>query len=336
MLDNKLRLPDFFIIGAAKCGTTELASLLRTHESIFVPEDKEPCYFARDEMHLHAEHFLTPFDFWGAFDWDTYLDSHLRDYSRHFAGAPPHALCLDATTEYLPSRKAAGRIRKLIPDAKLIVMLREPTKRMISDYWFHVQYDARVVLKPEAYFLTEQAVWRLRWGLYQDHLTHWLSVFPREQFHFILFEEYVARESRQRVLDEVCRFLGIEPSLDANREVFSNKTGYPRSLTLELALNLIRIRYGLPGSAGSWEYRHPYGRRRRLINWMVQILSSLNIDYHRAPEPWPGHLVERLHVYYRNENARLSELIGRDVEAVWYGGNAKKTSAKRSSPVAVR
>jgi hypothetical protein len=327
-MDNRLRLPNFFIIGAAKCGTTELASLLQTHDSIFVPDHKEPCYFARDEMHLHAELFLSDMPYWnGPFDWDAGFDSHLREYSRYFANAPAHALCCDATTEYLPSRRAAGRIRKLIPDAKLIVMLREPTKRMISDYWFHIQYDSRVISTPETYFTLNHSVWRLRWGLYQEHLTHWLSVFPREQFHFIIFEEYIAPETRQGVLDEVCQFLEIEPTLDATRKVFSNKTAYPRSLKLELFLNMIRQRFGLPGTSKPWEYKRPYGRRRILLNKIVQAISSFNMDENRRPQPWPAQLVERIQIYYRHENARLSELIGRDVEAIWYGRKENKAAA---------
>jgi Sulfotransferase family len=332
-MDSQLRLPKFFIIGVAKSGTTDLASLLQCHPAVFVPKIKEPIFFSRDELHLHTEAFLDDRTPWKAHDWDTHFDALIREYCQYFEEAPAGALLGEATTEYFPSRRAAGRIRGLIPDAKLIVMFREPVKRMISDYWFHVQYDRRVLLKPEPYFGSNSVGARLRWGLYQEHLTHWLSVFPRDQFHFILFEEYISPKTRQDVLDGVCEFLEIEPTLDADQEVFSNKTGYPRSLTLELALNLIRIRYGLPGSATQWEFRRPCGRRRTLINHIVQKISSYNIRYDRRAPAWPAHLVERLHAYYRHENAQLSELIGRDVDAIWYGRKEEEKVAVLDRPL---
>ena len=130
-MDKQFGLPDFFIIGAAKCGTTDLASLLQHHPSVFVPDEKEPCYFSRDEMHLHTEFFLNYVNPWATIDWDTHLDAHLRQYGRLFENVPDGALRGEATTEYfLP--QGALRIREMIPNAKLILMLREPMKRVMA------------------------------------------------------------------------------------------------------------------------------------------------------------------------------------------------------------
>jgi hypothetical protein len=326
-----IRLPGFFIIGAAKCGTTELASVLDKHPKIRVSEVKEPTFFSRDDLFYHNDWFLDE-HIWKTLDWQSNLERILREYGRHFEGFPPDVLCGEASPTYILSRRAAGRIRELIPDARLIVMLREPTSRMVSHYWYHVQ-NSRMCMAPDSLFYSKLATPLLQWGMYAEHLRHWLSVFPREQFHVVLFEEYIAPATRQGVMDGICHFLGVEPALDAVRtKSFSNKTGIPRWVSLELALNMIRLRYHLPGST-AFEDRSPRGPKRRLINAFVQAISRMNISYDRRPPAWSQEIMERLRAYFRYENAELSGLIGRDVDAIWYG---RDKSAPAAAPFTER
>ncbi len=204
-------------------------------------------------------------------------------------------------------------------------MLREPAKRLVSNYWFMVQLS-RTCVKPDAYFYTRHAIFALRWGLYAESLKHWLSFFPRDQFHVVLFDEYTSPHTRQEVVDGICRFLGTETTIDAaSLQMFTNKTGIPRSLSLELFLNAVRLRYQLP-ALHPFDTRHPYGRKRRMINAIVQGITRWNISYQRRPPAWPPEMMERLQAYYRHENAELSELIGRDVDAIWYGRKAGEAS----------
>ena len=208
----------------------------------------------------------------------------------------------------------------MLPHAKLIAILREPVSRLVSDYWFDVQ-GGRTCGEPDDYFHTKQAANAVRWGLYAEHLNRWLSVFPRDQLHVVLFEEYVSPRTRQAMVDGVCRFLGVEPLADVARiETRSNKTGVPRWVSLELTLNLVRLQCKFPGSLSqAHEFRSPFGRKRRLINTIVQGISRLNISYKRRPPAWPPDLLERLRTYYRFQNAGLSDLVGRDVDTIWYG-----------------
>jgi hypothetical protein len=290
---------------------------------------KEPSFFSRNDLLLHTNAFLDGQYIWETLNWETHRDTLLRRYSKLFEHAPAGALCGEATSEYLLSRRAASRIRELIPNAKLIVMLREPVRRAISNYWYDVQLG-QVCLKPGAYFYTNHAAHRLRWGLYREHLEHWLSYFPQDQFHFVLFEEYISPRTRQGVVDGVCRFLGVEPALDVARlKAFSNKTGVPRSVTLELALNLVRLRFELPGTT-AYADRWPKNRFRRIIHRIVRKISAFNLSYNKPHPAWPPLLCERLRAFYRDENAGLSELIGRDLDAVWYGGEPKAAVPDRA------
>ena len=315
-MNRPFRLPDFFIIGAAKCGTTDLASLLDKHPSIRLSRPKEPSFFCRDEMADDVEMLLWHDDeFWRSVDWNRHLDAILPAYSRLFEDIPADMLAAEASAWYFLSRRTPRRIRRLLPNAKLIAILREPAGRLISDYWFKVQ-GGRTCGDPEDYFYTKQATDGVRWGLYARHLRRWLSVFPRDQLHVVLFEQYIAPGTRQQVVNGICRFLGVEPSLDVARTATTrNQTAAPRSIRLELMLNLIRLRYKLPGSLPpAHEVRRPYGLKRRLIHTVVQAVSRLNLTYDRRPPAWPPQLIKGLQSYYRYENAGLSDLIGRDVQ----------------------
>src|SRR5579862_713211 len=114
---DKLKRPNFFIIGAPKCGTTSLARYLGEYPNIFVTSPKEPCYFSRSltvdrvqerskECHRSLEGYL-----------------HLYD-----GATEQQRLRGDATTRNLRCEAALLEMKELFPDARLIVMLRDPTE----------------------------------------------------------------------------------------------------------------------------------------------------------------------------------------------------------------
>ena len=106
------RFPDFYIIGAPKAGTSSLAQYLDEHAGVFVSKPKEPRYFAEDfgDRPIRDEH--------------TYLDL--------FADAAPDAVLGEATTDYLVSEVAVERILQVRPDARFVVMLRNPIEMVFA------------------------------------------------------------------------------------------------------------------------------------------------------------------------------------------------------------
>ncbi|NLF38083.1 sulfotransferase, partial [bacterium] len=102
-----MRLPDFFIVGAPKSGTTALHAYLGRHPSIFVPARKEPHFFGSD---IVSPAFVR--------DRDAYLSL--------FAGATTEARVGEASIWYLYSKRAAREIKEFNPDARIIIMLRNP------------------------------------------------------------------------------------------------------------------------------------------------------------------------------------------------------------------
>ena len=206
-------LPDFFVAGVPKAGTTALHSALARHPSLFLSPVKEPKFFLTDGP--------PPAD-GGPGDVKTYREHVWRrtDYEALFDGARAGQIKGESTPFYLFSHDAQVRIRALIPDAKLIVVLRDPVERAHSN-WAHMWSAG---LDPSGDFLDacarEQqriaAGWADFWrytglGMYGEQLRHLYTVFPRER---VLVLRYCALLADPvPVLDRVCSFLGVRTGL---------------------------------------------------------------------------------------------------------------------------
>jgi len=118
------RLPDFFIVGQPKSGTTALYETLRRHPQIFMPAGKEPWFFAPE---LHERTPPRPEG----------TPRTLDEYRSLFAAAEPEQLIGEATALYLWSRTAASRIAEVQPGARIVVILREPASLLRS---LHLQF----------------------------------------------------------------------------------------------------------------------------------------------------------------------------------------------------
>src|ERR1700736_1982925 len=117
---SQRRIPDFFLVGHAKSGTTALYEMLRRHPQIYMPDGKEPWYFARDMR----RRFQPP--------GSAGAPETLEEYLTSFAAARPGQRVGEASSSYLWSRTAAGAIAKARPDARIIAILREPASFLRS------------------------------------------------------------------------------------------------------------------------------------------------------------------------------------------------------------
>ena len=115
---RQTHVPDFFIVGHPKSGTTALYEMLRRHPQIYMPDLKETRFFA------HELHPRLP-------DSDTHPDT-LEEYLLLFEGAGQEQRTGEASPSYLRSRSAATRIAKQRHDARIIAILREPTSFLRS------------------------------------------------------------------------------------------------------------------------------------------------------------------------------------------------------------
>ena len=222
-----MALPDFFIAGAPKAGTTAVHAALARHPALYMSAVKEPKFFLTDGP---------PPARGGPGDVQTYREHVWQrdDYEALFAAAPAGILRGESTPFYLYNRDAQRRIRALIPSARLIVILRDPVERAHSN-WAHLwsagldPVDDFVLACAEEQRRIEDG-WADFWrytslGRYGDQLEHLYTVFPRDQV--LVFRYHALIESPGLVLDQICAFLGVPQGVLAEvpRE---NVTAHPQ------------------------------------------------------------------------------------------------------------
>jgi hypothetical protein len=248
-------LPDFFVAGAPKAGTTALHAALARHPSLCLSAVKEPKFFLTDGP---------PPAQGGPGDARTYREHVWRraDYEALFDTAPAGTLRGESTPFYLYSHAAQQRIRALIPVARLIAVLRDPVERAHSN-WTHL-WSAGLdpiddfVGACQAEDVRVAAGWADFWhytrlGMYGRQLEHLYSVFPRNQVLVFRYRAMVTDPAA--VLDRVCGFLGVEQGLltEIPRE---NVTAHPAPTARHRSIGRL-LRAGsalttrLPGHAGS-------------------------------------------------------------------------------------
>jgi len=212
-----MRLPDFFVIGAAKAGTTSLHAHLAHHPDLFMSRPKEPEFFARDDLYAKG----------------------IESYAPLFEGAQPGQLCGESSTIYTLSPlfpETAARVRAHVPEAKFVYMMREPVARAYSFYVQLVKnrqnethdysvgrsfeeflYGDRAEIAPASAFfapfdahLPDRPELLTAGSLYLAQIESWLAHFPRERFLFLTFEAFI--RDQKAVTEQVLRFLGVDPA----------------------------------------------------------------------------------------------------------------------------
>ena len=225
-------LPNCLIIGAAKAGTTALYRYLREHPQVFMSPVKEPSFFAHEGARLDE-------CFRGPGDWIVAQNTVTRweDYLQLFAAAPDTATAIgEASVIYLQSPEAPARIRRYVPQARLIAVLRQPADRAYSHYLM-LRRDGRESVRDfrEALRREDERV-RLGWGtgwhyrrrgFYAESVERYQALFSREQLRFYLYEDWQA--DNLGVLPDIFRFLEIDDNFMPTTTRRYNVGGLPRS-----------------------------------------------------------------------------------------------------------
>lgn len=209
-------LPQFFIIGAPKAGTTALHAALATHPQLYLSPVKEPKYFLCDGAAPKGQ--AGPGDAHSAREWIWRRDR----YEALFDAARPDQVRGESTPFYLYDIAAQERIRATVPDARLIAVVRDPVDRAYSN-WMHLWSDgletesdfvAAVRAEPRRVARGWAPFWHYRGlGRYGEQLSRLLEIFPRDQVHVLRYRELV--DEPKETLDAVTTFLGVEPGLTA-------------------------------------------------------------------------------------------------------------------------
>lgn len=279
MVDIDEALPDFLGIGAQRSGTTWLYDKLRQHPEICFPKH-------RKEVHY----------------FDRYYERGDEWYSSLFEHC--HKKCKgEITPKYIYDEECPRRIHELIPGAFLILILRNPIERAYSQF--------KLTIRESGYqgsfenFLDSTSDSRER-GLYYKQLDRYLRYFSREQLLILFFSDL--KEDPERVLREVCDFLGVSPSFEpAGLREKENPSQTPRfQQVYSQVKRLVSKLY-------DWDLVLPIDLAKKL-GLKKLFFSGQN---EKQFPPLTQEVEEALTDYYREDVRKLSKLLDKDLLSQW-------------------
>ncbi|MGE5204103.1 MAG: sulfotransferase family protein [Chlamydiota bacterium] len=171
---TQVKRPNLFIVGAPRCGTGSLWTYLRRHPEIFMSEEKELYFFDSDLREKPGP--------------------SLGEYLRHFAGADGQKWVGEATPSYLRSRAAPAAIRQFSPEARIVIMLRNPVDVMHSLhnaalYRREPITDFAAALDADARRNGRDRIGYREFTDFPEQVQRYFDVFGREQVHVIIYED---------------------------------------------------------------------------------------------------------------------------------------------------
>lgn len=301
--------PNFFLIGAPRSGTTALSASLRAHPQVFLSPMKEPQFFATDFRNRFVR--------------------YERTYLRLFATADPskYRAIGESSTWYLFSRTAVPLILEFQPEARFIVMLRDPADLVISLHRFLVMHGKENIVEFEKAWHAEYSRRQLgrgplgcgdvkfvlysEWGRLGMQVQRLLKIVPRDRVFFIVYDDLV-REPRQVWLS-LQIFLGLD---DDGRVEMPRVNVSSQNVGFFLARRAVGIFggvvSGLLARAGiAWHQTLTF-----LPIWSLSRGTGRRKDVHNNNQ-YNATAYQILKKYYREDVALLSSLLERDLSALW-------------------
>ena len=288
---SSIKLPNFFILGAGRSGTTTLYHVLKSHPEVFLPTPKEPTFFSE------------PFQV---------IRTPIR-YASLFEGADTTKAVGDASHAHLSHPDAARTLRAFFPDAKFVVTFRNPADRALAMYSYmlengyepHPTFERALAAEDRRYASSRFArtcphyFWNFmyyRSGLFGGQIDRYFEHYPSDRFFFTTL--YDLQRRTQDVFTRLTAFLGIEPLTIGELPRYGSSKGVksiPAQLLERKVLRPLARRH-VPFTATT---------RDRINTWNRGTPPTMRPETHDA-------LVER----FRPDLRRLTALTGIDVLAV--------------------
>ncbi|KAK3608277.1 hypothetical protein CHS0354_007308 [Potamilus streckersoni] len=251
------RLPYAIIIGVKKGGTRALLEYLRLHPKIKAT-GPEPHFF------------------------DDNYEKGLEWYRQQMPSSRRDQLTIEKTPSYFVTKEIPDKVYKMSKRTKLIVVLRDPVTRAISDYAQLADRRPDVKSFVELAFIDNRTKivdtsWAIiKIGIYIKHLVNWLEYFPLKQIHFVSGENLIKDPAHELRL--VQEFLGLEPMIDNSYFTFNSTKGFPCF--------------------------------RKQVN--SSHIHCLNRDKGRSHPAIDPSVIKRLRDFYKPFNSRLYQITGQN------------------------
>lgn len=231
-----MTLPNFLIIGAAKAGTTALHEYLQQHPQIYMTPNKETNFFAFEGQEINFQGI-------GDEALKEFSITDLSAYQAQFSNVTQELAIGEACPSYLYYPQAASRIKKYIPDARLIVILRHPLDRAYANF-LHTVRDDREPHTDFALALQDEATriennWEWFWhyiqvGFYGKQLKHYYEIFAPSQIKVYLYEDL--KTNAIATLQDIFRWLEVDDTFVPDMTLRPNKSGMPKNQLLHQIL----------------------------------------------------------------------------------------------------
>lgn len=271
-------LPNFLIIGAQRSGTTSLFQVLRRHPQIFIPDVKEVNFF------FHDNHYRRGVEY----------------YQSYFAEAPDDAAKVgEASPGYICKPGTAQRIHELLPQVKLIAVLRNPVDRAYSQYWDnrrflyeHLSFEQTMEVALTTQYRHGERGYFSR-GAYINHIENYLEFFRQDQLLVLLFDEL--KQDPAATFRRCFEFLGVDPGFRCPEMTQASNS----SMVWDNPVHSFFLRRN---KYQKWVPKH----------WIKQVCRGPLVK--RKYPPMSRKARERLVEFYRPLNRELGRFLGRDME----------------------
>ena len=292
--------PNLFIVGAPKCGTTSMHDYLGQHPDIFMTPNKEPRHFGADLVYDPK---------WTVADRDDYLGLFTEGADCAYRG--------ESTPLYLYSHDAPRQIHAFNPDARIVIMIRNPVDMINSYHLQRINTGNEDILKLEDALAADEKKIRRAWicrqisyleaATFSPRIEAFFSMFGRDRVHVILFDDL--KDDVNRTYAECLKFLGLDSAVDVDLSV----------------RNASR-----PVTGADLFLKRLYYRNRRVMGFFVKRMPAPLMNLYRRTITKFGKsrrgtgmdpaLRRQLTEQFQSEIARLSTLLDRDL-AHWSRGS---------------
>jgi len=280
-MSNKIILPNFFIIGAARSATSSLYFYLREHPEIYMSPDKEAQFFGFYETkRAHKSKYKT-----------------MEEYGHLFEDVVDEKIVGEATPTYLALEESASAIKKYCPNAKLLASLRNPIDRAFSYYEMSLSkgHDKKQTFEQ---WMDGNEFW-LSQGRYYSQLKRYIDLFGKDQLMLVLFED--VKENTADVIADIHKFLEVEVIKPEKNPAAYNRGGKPK------------------GVIGAFIYKATTNRfinrvlRPFVPRWGVNMVHALRNNAVK-PSEMNAETRKKLIEYFREDILKTQELIDRNLE----------------------
>jgi hypothetical protein len=296
MSTQSLIWPNFYVVGAAKCGTTSVWAYLRKHPQVFLPELKEPAFFMTTPKPATRDR--------------DFCAGNLEAYQRLYEDAKNYKAVGDASAGYLRDPNAPGRIHEVCPDARIVILLRDPVARAYSHFYMlqgkkkrsdlssfveAIQRDNSEIINVTNYN-TLFPILFVEMGMYYEQVRRYIETFGRGQVAIYLSADL--NKDTRGTMAAICRHIGVDPALLDTNELHRAHLAalVPRAKWL----------YSVAQVAFSRKLRQKL-LPPRVRDWM----SNTPLLYKRYAQVRDEKATRYLQSIYEPDLCRLEELLGR-------------------------